>query len=180
MAISCFFCENLLSDYIENVLPLERKNEIIEHLESCDKCKKLHSSLSKGISFLNSLPKNTVSEELALELADIIDSRNVFWSNRRIATLVLFIAILFLSFLGIIIIYPNTFPKITRHFLNRPSEKFVRYYPLLNGANSVIDEQAHWLSSTELTKTFLDEGGFSASEFEKMFLTKPEEGDSVE
>lgn len=177
VAISCFFCENLLSDYIENLLPLERKKEIEEHLKTCETCNNLCSLLLKELATLGALPKQSISKELSLEIADIIDSKSSAFSKRKITTLAISATIMLLIFFSIVALYPASFPLFFNFLTQNQKETFVRYYPLLNGANLVIEEQAHWLNNTELTKTFLDQEEISTSEFEK--LIKPEGQDLV-
>ena len=49
----------------------------------------------------------------------------------------------------------------------------VRYFPLLQGASHIVDEQANWLYYREpVMRSLWEEGGFSPEEFEKTFSPK--------
>lgn len=55
-------------------------------------------------------------------------------------------------------------------FFQLQEENFVRYYPIVHGANELIEEHAYWLLSRSHSQgSVWEEGGMAAEEFEKIF-----------
>jgi len=51
--VKCFFCKNLLSDYLDNIIDGELENKIKSHLASCKDCSAYFSELERGYDLLN-------------------------------------------------------------------------------------------------------------------------------
>jgi anti-sigma factor RsiW len=54
---SCFFFQNLLSDYLEGILPSSRHEEVKNHVTDCPHCELKFSELKAVVGFLHT-PKN--------------------------------------------------------------------------------------------------------------------------
>ena len=66
MSSSCFFCQNLLSDFIEGILPATRKQELQIHLDGCKDCASVQKDLLSTLDILHALPSRPLSHEMAL------------------------------------------------------------------------------------------------------------------
>lgn len=174
MAMSRFFCENLLSDYIDGVLPQTRETELKEFIKQDNGVKDVHEDLLKTLNLLRGLPPQPISHEVALQISEASHPRSHRWLSRgRISRLVLAFLVPFLVFGSVVVIFPRLFPWFTELTAPREQTHFVRYFPLLQGASDIIEEQATWLRVRgPLMRSFWEEGGLSPEEFEKAFSVK--------
>lgn len=173
MVTSCFFSQNLLSDYIEGILPSSRHEQIRAHLGTCHECTTVHTELVATINLLHSLKPRQTSQELELRIAEASESRRIFRSSRALSKLVLGLTIPVLLLVGLAVSFPTLFSWVP--FISGAGDQtqFARYFPLLQGANDILDEQGNWLHSRDsLTGSLWEEGGMSPEDFEKTFQLK--------
>lgn len=175
--VSCFFCQNLLSDYVEGVLPQSRHRELKDHIAKCPDCTLLHDDLVATLELLRKLPDDGPSAELELRLLQAaLAGRGSGWTRSRLTFVALFVALPLLSVAGAMAVFPDRFPWL-RDFAGTTEEaRFVRYSPLAQGASDIVEEQANWLNLGEAgARSVWEEGGLSPDEFEKAFQLKPGE-----
>jgi hypothetical protein len=174
MVTSCFFCQNLLSDLIEGLLPLARSQELESHLEGCRVCAGIHHDLVSTLEVLHALPGRALSADLALRIHESVRAGSgKLLSPARVSRMILFAAIPILGAIGTVYAFPGYFPWFTR-FRHSQSAQFVRYFPLLQGATEIIEEQSNWIHTREpLMRSLWEEGGLSPEEFEKAFQSRP-------
>lgn len=168
---SCFFTQSLLSDYIEALLPAGRHDELKAHVESCAACKTVEKEVRQVREILAMVSSSGVSHELSLRVAEASVSGKKTWLSRaKISRATLTISVPILLFLGLAVTFPAYFPWISRFQPNRDESHFVRYFPMLQGAGEIIDEQSTWLNAREpYMRSLWEEGGLSPEEFEKTF-----------
>lgn len=174
MATSCFFCQNLLSDFIEGILPSSRHEELKKHLSDCKACTEVHKDLSSTLEVLHELPSVPLSHEMALRVTEAsLAGRVTMLSRVRVSQAVTFLAIPLLVFGAAIYSFPQLFPWFYRFRVAQDESSFVRYFPLLQGATDIIEEQSNWLHIREpMMRSLWEEGGLSPEEFEKSFQGK--------
>jgi Putative zinc-finger len=174
MVTTCFVCQNLLSDYAEGILPASRHEEIRKHLDQCAPCRGMHGDLLSTLDILHHFPKQPIDHELTLEIIEAAESGKRPWTRRfRSARMLFALAIPLLFFAGVVASFPDIFPWTSRFRQQRMDEQLVRYFPLLQGASALVDEQANWLDYREpVMRSLWEEGGFSPEEFEKTFSPK--------
>jgi hypothetical protein len=174
MSSSCFFCQNLLSDYLEGILPAARHEQIKSHLDTCAECAGVHTHLVSTIKLLHTLPERPVSHEMALRITEAAESRrHVFRSSGRLSKVALGLSIPVLLFFGMVVSFPTLFPWVPFLSHSEDEAQYARYFPLLQGASDILDEQGNWLHSREgLTGSLWEEGGMSPEDFEKTFQIK--------
>ncbi len=171
---NCFFCQNLLSDFIEGILPASREQEIKSHIGGCEACLGIHKDLLSTLAILHALPARPLSHEMALQINQASHPRRPRLITRaRVSRAVLFLAVPVLLFVGTVVLFPRLFPWFTRLRPSSQKDHFVRYFPLLQGASEIIEEQASWLHVRgPFMRSFWEEGGLSPEEFEKTFSGK--------
>jgi hypothetical protein len=161
----------MLSDFIEDILPDSKQQEIKKHLENCSQCEKVQKRITKSIELVKTLPIQTPEQDLKA-LIDQAGQQVKFYTKIPKVS----VSKLWGVFAVIAIIVGLTFyhPTEIFSFLQRnPNSEFTRYYPLMQGANEIIEEHSHWLVNREPWSSSLwDEGGLSPEEFEKVFPTK--------
>ena len=174
MVTSCFFCQNLLSDFIEGILPSSRYEQIKEHLSHCSACDRLHKDLNLSLSFLHTLPTPGLKPELALRVVEAAEAGRSYGFNKvKFSKKALYFSAPLLIIFAVMMVFPQVFPWMTYLRNREDSSHFVRYFPLLQGAAEVIDEQASWLHMREpMVGSLWEEGGLSPEEFEKTFQKK--------
>jgi hypothetical protein len=172
---SCFFCQNLLSDFIEGILPSSRHEELKRHLESCRDCAEVHRDLSSTLELLHALPPRPLSADMALRITEAcVAGRAAFFTSRRISQFVLFLSVPALLFAGAVVTFPKLFPWATSWRAAPDQARYVKYFPLLQGASEIIEEQSNWLHVREpYMRSLWEEGGLTPEEFEKDFQGKP-------
>ena len=173
MVNSCFFCQNLLSDYRENLLTSLRRNEIRDHLSDCKDCSGVSGNLEKMETLLKSLPVRPVSHELALRIVESSEGggrpSRVAQSKAVWTTVGTFgIAILMLGTL--VWAKPSWFYWLPGIDSVPVESRFVRYYPLFHGAVAILEEQSNWIGLRDnFMASLWEEGGLSPDEFERAF-----------
>jgi hypothetical protein len=175
--VSCFFCQNLLSDFVEGVLPQSRHRELKEHIAKCPDCTLLHDDLVATLGLLQRLPKALPTPELELRLVQAaLAGRGARWTKSRLTFVALLVALPLLSVAGAVAVFPDRFPWLRELAGAAEEAQFVRYSPLAQGAADIVEEQANWLNLGEAgTRSVWEEGGLSPDEFEKAFQLKPGE-----
>jgi hypothetical protein len=171
MVTTCFFCQNLLSDYIEGILPSSRHDELKRHLDTCRNCTAVHSDLEVTLDVLREIPSRPLSHDLALRITEASSAGRLrLFSRVSLSRFVLFLLIPVMLFFAAASAFPTLFPWYARWRSGGDTSLFVRYYPLLDGATEIIEEQANWLHvSDPFMRSVWEEGGLSPEEFEKTF-----------
>lgn len=181
LGMSAFFCQNQLSEYLDGLLPQSRSDEVKKTLDSDKDCSRFYRDLQTAIDIARSLPPRPLSHDLALQIVEASERGERRFGSRVFASrLVLFLAVPILLFGTAVTTFPEFFPFVQRLGAHSGSEDFVRYFPLLQGANDIIEEQSNWLRLREPFKVSVwEEGGLSPEEFEKSFQIRSpiEEGD---
>ncbi len=177
---SCFFCQNLLSDYVEGILPSTRHEQLKNHLHDCGVCEQVHRELKATLAVLHKLPPQKLSNELALRVTEASQARGVRRiSRRQMSRVALLASVPLLLILTLSLSFPGLFPWGPL-LGGAPEVQFVRYYPLLQGAADILEEQSTWLHSGDtLMGSLWEEGGLSPEEFEKTFQVKPSKESSA-
>lgn len=65
----------LLSDYLEDRLPLDVKQDLERHLGGCQPCNTTLDTFRATVSLLQSLSEDDLPEELRLRLRSFLDTR---------------------------------------------------------------------------------------------------------
>src|SRR4051812_27196074 len=133
MASSCFFCQNLLSDFIEGILPSARHDEVKSHLGDCKSCTEIHKDLTATLEVLGALPVRSVSPELALRLSEASQAGQSSMLRRisRSRSL-LYVGAPAVALLVFSVLFPERSP--IRLLSSAANEAYlVRYYPLMHG-----------------------------------------------
>lgn len=174
MVTTCFFCQNLLSDFIEGILPSSRHDEIKKHLDSCKQCAQVEKDLQSTLVLLHEVRPRQLTHELPLRIMEASAAgkgkvfRRVEASRRVILT-----AVPLLLFIGMMFAFPRLFPWATYLRGMQDESNFTRYFPLLQGATEIIDEQTAWFGQKgPFSGSLWEEGGLSPDEFEKAFQKK--------
>lgn len=174
MVVTCFFCQNLLSDFIEEILPASRHEEIKGHLGKCQKCHQIHQELLKAITILRELSAPSQSPEFSVRIVEAAESgRSMALRPLKASRFILGYTVPVLAVIGILVASSKIFPWV-EWLKNRSQEKqFARYFPMSNGAAEIIEEQAAWINQREPKMGSLwEEGGISPEDFEKTFQKK--------
>jgi len=174
MVTSCFFCQNLLSDYIEGILPSSRQEELKKHLDGCRPCGEVQRDLISTLELLHSLPSRPLSHDMALRITEASQAgRTPILSRSRVSRMLIVLAVPTLLFGAAVLSFPTLFPWFNHLRVTPDDSQFVRYYPLLQGAAEIIEEQSNWLHLREpMMRSLWEEGGLSPEEFEKSFQGK--------
>lgn len=174
MVTTCFFCQNLLSDYVEGILPSNRHEEIKKHLLQCGQCAQIHHELISSISILKELTVPNHSTEFSVRIIEASESgKNVASRPLKVSRSVLGYAIPVLAVLSIWVLASKMFPAFSLFQSMGDDKQLVRYFPMSNGAIEIIEEQAEWLNSRDMKGgSVWEEGGISPEEFEKSFQKK--------
>lgn len=175
---TCFFCQNLLSDYIEGILPSSRHQEITKHLEGCEKCRQAQKDLEKTISLSPQLKTPTLDPAFFIRLEEASRAgRRVIFAKNKWARISLYSLAPVAVLLVLVFAFPTFFPWLSYVRNYDDESNFARYFPLLQGATEIIEEQANWLHSREpMAGSLWEEGGMSPEEYEKAFQGKPQAG----
>jgi hypothetical protein len=171
MVTSCFFCQNLLSDFVERLLPASRHEELERHLEGCRDCTLVLRDLKSTLEILGALAPRPLSADMALQITEAsLSGRAGFFSRTSVSQLVLFLIGPCLLFATAVVSFPHLFPWFSQLRAEPDESHFARYFPLLQGGNEIVDEQANWLQVREpFMRSVWEEGGLSPEEFEKSF-----------
>ena len=174
MVITCFFCQNLLSDYVEGILPSNRHEEIKKHLSHCEQCDQIHNELISSISILKGLSVPNHSSEFSVRIIEASESgKNVASRPLKVSKSVVGYAIPVLALLSLWVLASKMFPSFSWFQSQGDDKQLVRYFPMSNGAVEIIEEQAEWLNTRGMKGgSVWEEGGISPEEFEKSFQKK--------
>jgi predicted anti-sigma-YlaC factor YlaD len=180
MATTCFFCQGMLSDYLEKLLPARRNDELQEHLDSCKACSEVLRDLQTTIEVASLIPSGKLPEEASQRIAEACQS-----GSRKLSAAVAsrwaFLALVpLLLIASMVAVFPGLFPGLSAINTGTDASAFVRYYPLLEGAAEIVDEHGNWLHVKEpAMRSLWEEGGISPEEFEKSFTGKPSAGEEA-
>jgi hypothetical protein len=178
MAATCFFCQSLLSDFVEGILPASRHEELKKHIDGCSLCKEMHGDLVSTIKMLKNIDPPELSGDLSQRITEASEKGGVpYFTRERLSRLALLSMVPILLIATFSVVFPNAFPLMS--YLQRTGEdaQFVRYFPLLQGALEIVEEQGSLLHSREpFTGSLWEEGGLSPDEFEKTFQKKGSKG----
>jgi len=174
MSVTCFFCQNLLSDYIEKCLSSARHAQVEEHIKDCQLCKKTRDDLKLTQKLMHKLPLQATTHEMVLRIMEASKGRKKsIFANPRVRTMIVGL-VMPLLVLGILVsAFPNRFSWAWSWRQPTTTSQFVRYYPLFQGASEILDEQTAFLSTTEsVAGSLWEEGGLAPEDFEKAFRKK--------
>ena len=178
MVTTCFFCQNLLSDYLEGILPSIRHEELRKHLTGCKECSELCTQLEKTINVLHTVQPSPVSTDLKERVTETSHTASMGIQRLRLPKKALFAVVPIILFFIVTAVFPTLFPFMAR-FRNQDSPgDFVRYFPLLQGAGELIEDQTTFFGQKDpFAGSLWEEGGLSPDEFEKTFQKKSVKGD---
>lgn len=180
MATTCFFCQGMLSDFLEKLLPARKTEEIQEHLDSCKVCSEVLRDLQTTIEIASLLPAETVQGETSQRIVEACESGSRKLSAARASRWAFLALVPALLFASVVAVFPGLFPGLTSLRSGSDASAFVRYYPLLEGAAEIVDEHGNWLHVKEpAMRSLWEEGGISPEEFEKSFTGKPAAGEEA-
>lgn len=174
MVTTCFFCQNLLSDYVEGILPAIRHEEIKKHLSQCKECDQIYQELISSVAILKELPAPVSSPELAVRIIEASEAgKTAALRPLRFSRASLAYVIPILLIISLFLISTKIFPWFTWLQTQSEEKQLVRYFPMSNGAGDILEEQANWVHSREpRVGSVWEEGGLSPDEFEKSFQKK--------
>jgi hypothetical protein len=182
MVTTCFFCQNLLSDFIEGILPAVRHEEIKKHISDCQKCAQIHQELLTSISLLQKLKVPDRASEFSVRIVEAAESgRSVALRPAKISKAFLSYLVPTLSIVLLVFVSTKIFPWFDWLKARSEEKQFVRYFPMSNGAVEILEEQAAWIHAREPRMgSVWEEGGLSPEEFEKSFQKKGVPSDIIE
>lgn len=170
----------MLSDFMESLLPQSRADEIEKHLESCKACSEVRRDLTATLEVAHALPPRPISHETALKITEACQAgtrKYISASASRRAFLIL-VPLLVLG--SVAAFFPGVFPWMANLRMKNSESDFVRYFPMLEGANEIVEEHGNWLHVKEpAMRSLWEEGGISPDEFEKSFTGKPAVGEDT-
>lgn len=163
-----------MSDYIEGILPSSRHEDIRKHLDGCKPCSSLLVDLKSTLDLLTHVTPSAIPAELTLKVTEASEAiKPHLFQRKRLSRNLLFLAIPLLLLLGGMFAFPHLFPWLTRMRAGETSADFVRYFPLLQGADEILEEHAAWFAQREpFGGSLWEEGGLTPEEFEKAFQKK--------
>lgn len=176
MVTTCFFCQNLLSDYLEGILPSIRHEEITKHLNSCEECNKTKAELEKTLGLLSKIGHHELSQALSIRVEEAaLAKKSHLFSRKKAVRWGAYLGVPVVMLFTLFFIFPSLFPWFSYLRNYEDESNFNRYFPLLQGASEIIEEQANWLNSqASLGGSLWEEGGMSPEEYEKAFQKKPQ------
>jgi hypothetical protein len=180
MATTCFFCQSMLSDFVEELLPATRKEELQEHLDSCKACTEVLRDLQTTMEIAGNLPSKALQTETALRIAEACQAGSRKFSPAQASRWAFMVLIPLLVFASVVAVFPGLFPWVSALRGGADESAFQRYYPLLDGAGDIVEEHGNWLHVKEpAMRSLWEEGGISPEEFEKSFTGKPSIGEEA-
>lgn len=168
--ISCFFCQNLLTDYDDQMLPVKKHEEVKDHLSGCESCRSLLSSLKELRENLRR--EKDKNSESFYERWQEASSKTQVTLLRRFRDLKAWSKVSLFSGFLLLGFYFSKMVLVTWFNPGRgdDSSQFSRYFPLLQGAQEIVEEQSAFLQFRDnLAANMWEEGGISPEEFEKNF-----------
>ncbi len=180
MATTCFFCQGMLSDFLEKLLPARRSEELQEHLDSCKVCSEVLRDLQATIEVAALVPAGTMQGETSQRIVEACESGSRKLSAALASRWAFLALVPILLFASTVAVFPGLFPGLSAIRAGSDASAFVRYYPLLEGAGEIVDEHGNWLHVKEpAMRSLWEEGGISPEEFEKSFTGKPGVGEEA-
>ncbi len=180
MVTTCFFCQSMLSDYLENLLPSNRQDEIKEHIASCKQCTEVQRDLQSTMDLAHGLTSKAISHETALRITEACHAGTRRFSSNRASRWAFMALVPILLFGSAAVLFPEIFPWVSRIRVRSDESSYVRYFPILEGAGEIVEEHGNWLHVREpAMRSLWEEGGISPEEFEKSFTGKPNLGEEV-
>ncbi len=178
MVTTCFFCQSMLSDYLERLLPNARHEELKNHLADCKQCSEIHEDLRRTLSVAHSIQSRPITVETSLRIAETCQASSRRFSPSVVSRWALLGMVAVLLFGSVAVFFPSLFPALGRWRLGSNESDFVRYFPMVHGAGEIIEEQGNWLRVREpAMRSLWEEGGISPEEFEKSFTGHPDLGE---
>ena len=177
-ATSCFFCQSLLSDFVEGILPSSRHDELKKHLDDCSHCTEIHRDLVSTMKILQNVPPTSLSPDLSMRITEATAAGGTpFFTRERLSRFALLAMIPILLIAMLSVVFPDTVPLLSYFRKAGDEAQFVRYFPLNQGALEIVEEQSSLLHAKEpLMGSLWEEGGLSPDEFEKTFQKKSSKG----
>jgi hypothetical protein len=170
----------MLSEYLEELLPTSRKNEIRDHLGGCKTCSEVQRDLQMTLEIAGSIPSRPISQEASLRFAEACQAGTRRFSSARVSRYAFLALFPILIFVSCLVMLPGLFPWFSGFRLGTDESQFVRYRPLVEGAGEIIEEHGNWLHVREpAMRSLWEEGGISPEEFEKSFTAKPSMGEET-
>lgn len=181
-SLSPFFCQNQLSEYMDGLLPASRADEVKKTLDQDRDCARYHKDLQAAIQIARTIGPRPLSHDLALQIVEASEAgKRRFGSRVFVSRMVLIVAVPLLLFATAVTTFPSLFPFVQQWSTSAGNDDLTRYFPLLQGANDLIEEQANWLQLREPFKVSVwEEGGLSPEEFEKSFQTRSPVSEAAE
>ncbi|MBY0370137.1 zf-HC2 domain-containing protein [bacterium] len=170
----------MLSDFLEQLLPAARHDEVARHLDTCPACNAVRGELQDTLRVAGAFAFPTLTHETALRITEACHAGTRRVSFAKASRVFLVAAVPLALLVTTALVFPRAFPWLER-FKDAASEaKFARYFPLVNGAGEVIEEHANWLHAREpAMRSLWEEGGITPEEFEKNFTGKPNTGEET-
>lgn len=168
-----FFCQNQMSEYMDGLLPKSRVEEVDKILKRDKECEQFFKELQSSIEVARLIPPRPMSHDLTLRIVEATEAGRKKYRTRQFRKkTLLFVSIPLLVFGTLVSTFPSFFPWLQNWNPNQGAD-YVRYFPLLQGAGEVVEEQTTWLSLKEPFKVSVwEEGGLSPEEFEKSFQNR--------
>lgn len=182
MVTTCFFCQNLLSDFIEGILPSLRHEELKKHMDGCKDCKEVHQDLISTLDVLHSVKPQGLSRSLSARITEAAEKAKTHKvAGLKVSRKAAFALIPVFLLVASMFAFPRLFPWMSYFRGMEDESQFVRYFPLLQGANELIDEHTAWFGQkSPFAGSLWEEGGLSPDEFEKAFQKKGSKGSENE
>lgn len=180
MVTTCFFCQSMLSDYLEGLLPGTRHEELKRHIEGCKACAQVQKDLQRTLSMARNLCGPRLAPETAMRIAEACQAGSRRWTARGASRVAFAVGFPLLLLASASVFFPSVFPWVTRMTASTDQASFVRYFPLLEGASDIVEEHGNWLHLREpAMRSLWEEGGISPDEFEKSFTGRPSVGEDT-
>jgi hypothetical protein len=159
---------------VEGILPSSRHEELKKHMDGCSLCKEMHGDLVSTIKLLRSVQAPEFSSELSTRIAEATEKGTIpFFTRERVSRWALLAMVPVLVLATLSVVFPNAFPLMAYLHKAGDDAQFVRYFPLVQGALEIVEEQGNLLHSREpFMGSLWEEGGMSPDEFEKTFQKK--------
>jgi predicted anti-sigma-YlaC factor YlaD len=180
MVTTCFFCQSMLSDYLEDLLPTGRQDELRKHIEGCRACAEVHRDLQTTVELAQVMPSNPMSVDISLRITEACQAGTRRFSAALVSRWAFLALVPLLLLVSVVVLFPGLFPGLSQWRVKSDESQFVRYFPMLEGASEIIEEHGNWLHVREpAMRSLWEEGGISPEEFEKSFTGKPSAGEEA-
>lgn len=158
-------------------MPSLRHEELKKHIDQCRECKNVHQDLLSTLNALHGVVPRELTQDLSQKITEVSESARKGARPLGLSRGAFFTLVPVLLFLGAMLVFPQVFPWMTYLREMQEENQFVRYFPLLQGATDLIDEQTAWFGQkSPFAGSLWEEGGLSPDEFEKAFQKKSLKG----